>query len=277
MKLYQKIGNTPVPFDFVDKDYLESKKYAKMGQASFYICGTNGKNDDTPGRGLSPELPYATISFAVSRIAHKYTGAVYIMLMSDITEERPIDFEYGNYQIAAYSINPKPKITLVRPNPTTLCYFAVKGDGHLNLSNLVIETNNNFVGAYRGGLLTLSNCELTSTGGTTVISGGTLSKVIIYNSISISGESEKFIHLNDNSMLSCINKQYDKAFNGTVTECTILCSENSSAVILGAMSGSVTGKRYEIIHGGKIVTSGRGPNYIPGSEEGTCDETSIYC
>ena len=66
------------------------------------------------------------------------------------------------------------------------------------------------------------------------------------------------------------------SFDGTVTEGTLIASNGGIIVIQNRISGSVTGPRYKVVYGGCILTKGYGPNVIPGTEAGTCDESSTY-
>ena len=64
--------------------------------------------------------------------------------------------------------------------------------------------------------------------------------------------------------------------SGTVTKGSIVSTTGGQVVLDGNIEGSVTGPRYYCEHGGRILTRGRGPNAIPGTEAGKCDDSSTY-
>ena len=56
----------------------------------------------------------------------------------------------------------------------------------------------------------------------------------------------------------------------------VAASSGGTVRIESTITGDITGKRYFCTNGGRILTGGKGPNAIPGTEAGTCDENSIY-
>lgn len=63
-------------------------------------------------------------------------------------------------------------------------------------------------------------------------------------------------------------------FFGSVSEAVFVLSHAAVLMIEKALSGDITGSRYFCINGSRILTFGKA-DQLPGTIEGTCDETSI--
>lgn len=68
----------------------------------------------------------------------------------------------------------------------------------------------------------------------------------------------------------------DNTFNGATTTGTLQAGYGGCVTAASNMTGSVTGPRYCVSTGGRILTGGRGVNAIPGTEPGACDDNSVY-
>lgn len=65
-------------------------------------------------------------------------------------------------------------------------------------------------------------------------------------------------------------------FSGSVTDAVVKAGWGAEVKVPGAITGSVTGKRYVLTHGARIITGGKGETAIPGTEAGTKDASSTY-
>lgn len=68
----------------------------------------------------------------------------------------------------------------------------------------------------------------------------------------------------------------DVKFNGAVTDATCCAWWGGKILTRRSIGGTVTGKRYSALHSSRIMVTGQGAEAIPGTEAGTCDESSTY-
>ena len=88
-----------------------------------------------------------------------------------------------------------------------------------------------------------------------------------------SGSIPFFVHASQNCFVN-LNRV---SLNGTVTQAAVVGSHGAHILLgSGALSGNVTGKRYELKNNSALYSGGAGPNAIPGTEAGSCDATSTY-
>lgn len=65
-------------------------------------------------------------------------------------------------------------------------------------------------------------------------------------------------------------------FFGTATFAVLSATWGGKILVQGTITGEAIGKRYYATGGSCIITGGQGPDYIPGTIDGTCDASSVY-
>lgn len=96
---------------------------------------------------------------------------------------------------------------------------------------------------------------------------------VIFSDLSIQLNSPwSFLDVSNHASVTVSNVE----MNGTVTAATIACNRGGLVQLGGSITGNVTGKRFSLLNNSMIMTGGKGVNYIPGTEAGTTDATSVY-
>lgn len=267
MNLYQKVGKQVVNIlGDVQKELTDTKNsimpsikgyapYNLKETVGFYVGGDNASDVLDEGRGRTIEKPFATlkacIDYITSTIVQGCDESIIIKLVSDITT---------------------PGFNIISNNIYNLM---ITSNDYTNYSTLTITSNS--VGVYGRSCVYFSGMNITMRDGSFMqTGGGNGASLITFGNVNFDGDPYS-LHVYQNSEIQFTHKIN---FSGTAYSAGLIRSHRgglASFLNTVTLSGDVVGKRYICLYGGRIVTQGKGPNFIPGTIEGECDEYSLYC
>lgn len=135
----------------------------------------------------------------------------------------------------------------------------------------ISNTNFRLIVSSGGGALTINNFNLTydlkNFALTTHIIFVERDSLVLISASNVSQESiTSTITDNTQSLQSTVNTVYIN--NGSLTF-------NGGSTYRGLIQGDITARRYYVVNGGKLITSGSGTEYLPGDKAGYV-QTSTY-
>lgn len=94
---------------------------------------------------------------------------------------------------------------------------------------------------------------------------------IVFKNIKLQASSNTNYFVTSNGVYGNVNIMFDSGveMSGTVKTASVRAMNNGTIHIYVSPTGNVTGSRYSLVNGGKILTAGKGANAIPGSSDGT--------
>ena len=257
----------------------------------FYVNGETGDDALDEGRGLSESKPFRTAQAAIDHICGGYDFQSYNCFLDLSEDEFPeflvipeFDTLTGQLRIRgagadktvirgsiltrhSYGIVAIEKSLTVRCPEQSTPGFGNSWYGVLNYGVGAIDFDCSIdAGSENGGIYKYGIC-LSQAGG--IIS--------IFENAKFSGSTTNFLL----TIGGVFNIAHDFVINGTIVgdgatsvarfggKILIFAKDDLSFPVI---SGSVVGRRFYVDANGIIATSGQGPNYFPGTEEGTVDD-----
>lgn len=278
------------------------------GNTNFYVDKSHASASDSldEGRGLSADKPFLTIQAAVNYVCDNFNLGnhnVYIHIAPGIYDESVGLGDYTTISGAIHLVGEDTGaegLTTVIRRTNAQCVGVKKNVYHLK--NLKFqETVNNSVGGFTNFLCVSENAtahldrfelELDFGG---VSSNRNLRPIFAIGTLNLantgSGASKITVSNYTQGMEELIRVSGRLTMqNATAEFPSIICSGACSTFIVVAggsfernigystvlgFSGEMTGKRYSIGGGGKCNVNGLGPDYFPGSTDGSVDSASF--
>lgn len=283
------------------------------GNTNFYVDKNHAAASDTldEGRGLSASKPFASVQAACSYIANNfnmggYTATINVAAGDYTTDNLPLTL--GNFtcttgRIVLQGAGPDqtflPRIitrSTAQWDLANLCIKPTMEDGietwsyswalgtystnciignlknvKFDFSNLV-DLNKNFYGIYSNGDIRIKADTSSTPTGISFFTGGKTMAAMIHASGGLILFQADINLLDD---VTCSNFAYSSG-GGQIS--IVHSSNNTNPGRLpqvNANGHTVTGQRYKCVTGGTIATGGAGPEFFPGTTEGTV-EASTY-
>lgn len=252
MNLYQKINQGIKRFNLLEKNIADSSYVKSLTDTVFIHAGGENASDTEDlfnGRGLTEDKPFASLRGAIEFASNNYYSSrriIVIVLHDDMT--------FTNEHLSNHGISIQITSDSVRRKIT----FADKRM-HLQFTNM-----------------TFNNVSIDMNNYCLMVNGWTRPSSVLMGNVDFSGNKMSITLI---GKMSSVYVNGNLEFNGTVDPNGALFHVDGGLVCLRqsvTLSGNVTGKRYECVCGGCIVTGGKGPDFIPGTIEGTCDANSFY-
>lgn len=216
-------------------------------------AGASDEGDIRAGWGLAVGRPFASLAKAVSAIAQNYAGlASYICI--ELQEDTNIS------DTLAIAMPHVPQLLITGSDPAIKLNVGASLQvtcGHTRMSNLDVR----FSGG--GHMRAVGYYNLSA---------------LSFGDISFSGESWYLYAMGVSASITFALGNI--TFGGTASGAFVQAS-NGGVIQIVSTGGSLTGanasgSRYRARNGGRILTGGAGPDFFPGSEDGTLDASSIY-
>lgn len=284
MNLYQLINKKVNRYDLVDQEYANKTYLKKIWPSKYFYLG--GANASDSNNGETPDKPFASFGDTIYHLSNTVTGGnATLILQDDVTIEKHFDI----------SVVPGGSLTIVSDDTkrTIRCVGnAFVGINQISAGKIVFKNVNICVDQayFIHGMDSAMPMTVLFLDTTFTSTENTSPSPILHNP----GANCVYVFSGNTEFLNCNCQSAISAFNGGTavfaystrvkyTNCTFtrsnLRAANGGKICANydvTFTGDVTGKRYEAVFGSKILVYGLGPNIIPGSEDGVCDETSIY-
>ena len=242
-------------------------------------------NDNNDGSADDAAHAFRTLRYAIDYIHKKYISTIYDGVKIHLGEgefsgafgiNSPSNTRNKILQIQGAGSN---KTSIVSTDITCIQAFF----GQISLSELNIKftqnnSENSAIEIYPFSHLTLSECSIEIDGNY----GGTLEMIRCRGNLYITGTNTiKNVRYQGSTVFCRLMNRGVLSFYGQFSASGryapfVWLSGASTAEIAATFSGDATGKRYTCAVNSCINTAGKGPDYLPGSEAGTVDETSHY-
>ena len=242
-------GNADITV-YASKQFVMDYSLKKANSAIIYIDPSSINASDTldDGRGDTEDKPFLNFIPALHYAFNKYSGYVYLYVMSDCIVPDGININAARGRIIIKGKTKDTKITFSNTFTITGC---------VRLHEIVVEFGQDkYVGVWGtdefSSLMIDNDVSLILNNSYVFISGPGAYCYLGSTGINISGTSHN-------------------AYG-------VFMVSNGSALDLHActaISGSVTGKRYHCTNQGRIILAGKGNEFIPGTIAGTCDSSSV--
>lgn len=236
--------------------------------ANIYVGGSGAGDNLIDGRGLVPELPFATWGAAISQTVSKNKSAYRLFIIQDDLEEASLNFSngYGIVCIRGGNLQRNPKI--VTQNGV------VVGHGYAQFRSLDFEvlSNEYSILASEDAFVNVAGCSFKGVDRCVAMSTGAAG-VFANTSFEIANGFSILYSVNMGSM----------ALHGAITlngECEIagIAVGRSSRVSVfttdTVFSGEVVGKKYNLNQHSFLTLNGVSQATIPGTLAGTVDTSS---
>lgn len=253
---------------------------------NFYVGGANASDTANlfQGRGDSPEMPFASLEGAMKFIAANYASAearATLKVCADLEIPNTLYLNAGGNNIVSIE-----SLDLASPRRLGIYGSLILTGGIFNISGLILESTSNLA---TGRALMLQCYHSAAAAGCVLNSveirrgGGAIVQVLGSNAWLRLNDKNRFVSTSAGTAgiqalvggVAYASPGFTTSFEGAFgTVCEAVYG--GFIHLEGNLEGSPTGRRYNAATGGKIITVGRGPNFIPGSIEGTCDSSSVY-
>lgn len=220
------------------------------------------------GRG-SEEMPFLTLMGAYQYVASNYVGIrATIILHKDAVLDGPV----RNLLIPIVIQSDSTRRTI-----TLDANIDLRG-GCLTLDNVNVDCGENYLacsGLDQAANLWLRNVSMTGSK-TLLYCLFFPSNLMLMGNCSFTGTSANARALSVGRGRAEMNSNTDTlTFNGQFAM-VIQVASSGIALLPGNLTGSATGKRYDLANGATLNVQGKGAEAIPGSIAGTCDASSKY-
>ncbi|MBE0560378.1 MAG: hypothetical protein IH622_06075 [Ochrobactrum anthropi] len=254
----------------------------------FYVIGPIG-NDNNSGFAATADKGFATVQGAINAISSRYIvpGIVTIRISAGTYAGFNVPTSFiSAWDIIGNTANPAQ----VKINSLTAAVNNGRGirNGGATITLSGIEISSYYENVSNiGGNLTLKdlniNMPLTTDRGAVASYGG---RINVYGNIKVSGNGSTFLDATQNGTIqlgyadAAVSNPTAINFNGASFSSATM-SSNSGGSLLAApsvltMTGSATGKRYNVYSNGTINTYGGGANFFPGTTAGTASSGGQY-
>ena len=236
-----------------------------------FVIHVNASTGNDSNSGYTPDKPLRTLNRALE-IVQGVCGI-----------RRPIIRMYAGEYTWDDDILPGLDISVAFSGAESGVILNMDGHGfytcHASFTNMTINSSKQLV--MYTGFIEYINCTVNITGqidGTGCIQSYHSGAVMVQDTILdcnnnyctygyIADDGSSMLFIGDNNIIRNIQ-----------CYAVLDCSNGSSMRINRTIQngGNVTGRRYKIEVNSSINTSGKGPNTIPGSQDGTVDSTSVF-
>lgn len=255
----------------------------------FYVNGETGSDTLDDGRGESEEKPFKTINACISYICENFNIVNFIVTINlsegtfNETENKIIILQKFSCTTGRINIVGAGKDkTIVKVRNKSLFLLESSNTYHIKNMTLIVDHDDvsiftsKVISCSNSGAISVSNCKLVTNSS---IKATYQIYAFNYGEISI---SECDFEINKGYILYSSNAYISITGNCTMNgSCAVVASAIFGGILYKnrtnppVITGSVVGKRYDSRYAGIISTSS-GPEYFPGTEEGTTGTNGLY-
>lgn len=262
------------------------------GAKTWYVNASSGNDSND---GSTPDKAFATLQAAVNYVSANWNLGPYVGTINAVGNFGPLSLPKYNSSTGYMRIVGSGVGSCVLSATDTATITTISGSGRWDLSSLTVNniigpvssTNKRCVYAVEGSTLNLSDCNISSTENTDAVGSGVLlltsgGSIRINSGVTMSangrdsGSGLVIMYIDNLGRMSLNNNCTINGRANLIVRCDGSSIFARSVTGAPTISGSVTGKRYQVGALSLIRTNGGGPDFFPGSIAGTTDPNGGY-